>query len=582
MGPKPILLQLLALLLAQQGRAQEALAAYDALVQHGHADAAVQQARGDCLQALGQFELAVAAYDAALAYEPGRVEALNNRGAALEALGRLEAALESFDAVLALRPDHAHAHGNRGGVLLAQGQAEDALESCDRALGLDPGFGQAHNNRGLALAALHRFDAAVEAYDAALALKPEDASTWANRSAAQRAAGQLDAALDSARCALALHPGFADAYNAQGLALAALNCFDEAVDSYQHALAIAPGHRDALNNSGVALTALDQFDEARARHAAALALDPGYAEAEYNLGLLALRLGDPAGWVLHEARWRRPGQPGPTYPDSHLWLGREDIAGKTLLLHAEQGLGDTLQFARYARRAKSLGALVVLQVQPALIRLLQGLDGADAVVAVNEPLPPVDRHIPLMSLPRVFGLDGAPAVLRADPAAVADWRARLPQGRLRVGLVWAGNPAHGNDRNRSIPLSALAPLLDRKAVFVSLQREVREADAAALAQSPITPWPQAMADFADTAALVEALDLVVTVDTSVAHLAGSLGLPTWVLIPRFPDWRWGEARADSPWYPSLRLFRQRDFGRWDEPIAKVGAALDAMIATHAA
>ncbi len=542
----------------------------------------MHQARGDGLQAMGQFESAVAAYDAALAREPGRVEALNNRGAALEALGRLAAALASFDAVVAARPDHAHAHANRGGVLLALGRSEAALESYDRALGLEPGFAPAHNNRGLALAALQRFGAAVAAYDAALALAPTDAAAWANRSAALRAAGELDDALDSAQRALALRPAFADAHNARGLALAALNWFEAAVGSYGHALDLAPDHRDALNNSGVALTALGRFDEARTRHAAALALDPGYAEAEYNLGLLALRLGDPAGWVMHEARWRRPGQPGPTYPDSHLWLGREDIAGQTLLLHAEQGLGDTLQFARYARRAKALGAQVVLQVQPALKRLLQGLDGVDAITAVGEPLPPVDRHIPLMSLPRVFGLDGTPAALHADPEAVADWRGRLPQDRLRVGLVWSGNADHGNDRNRSIPLATLTPLLQRDAAFVSLQREVRATDAAALSGSPVAPWPEAIADFADTAALVEALDLVLAVDTSVAHLAASLGRPTWLLIPRFPDWRWGETRTDSPWYPTLRLFRQHDFGRWDEAIAEVGAALDAMITARPA
>jgi tetratricopeptide (TPR) repeat protein len=569
-------------LLTQQRRAQEALVVYDALAQDGHADAAVHQARGDCLQALGRLALAIEAYDAALAREPARVEALNNRGAALEALGQLEAALASFAAAVAARPDHARAHANRGGVLLALERAEEALESFDKALDLEPGFAPAHNNRGLALAALQRFDAAVEAYDAALALAPEDAAAWSNRSAALRAAGWLDAALDSARSALDRRPGFADAHNACGLALAALNRFEEAADSYEIALDLAPGHRDALNNSGVALTALGRFDEARARHAAALALDPTYAEAEYNLGLLALRLGDPAGWVLHEARWRRPGQPGPTYPDSHLWLGREDIAGQTLLLHAEQGLGDTIQFARYARRAKGLGARVVLQVQPSLKRLLQGLEGADLITAVDEPLPPVDRHIPLMSLPRVFGLDSVPAALHADPAAVANWRGRLPQGRLRVGLVWSGNPAHGNDRNRSIPLTAFAALLGRDAVFVSLQRELRTADAAALLGSAVAPWPEAVADFADTAALVEALDLVITVDTSVAHLAASLGRPTWMLIPRFPDWRWGEVRADSPWYPTLRLFRQRDFGRWDEPVAEVGAALDAIIASRRA
>jgi hypothetical protein len=382
--------------------------------------------------------------------------------------------------------------------------------------------------------------------------------------------------------ALVLRPGFADAENARGLALAALNRWAEAVDSYDRAIALAPDHRDALNNAGIALTALGRFEAARARHAAALALDPSFAEAEYNLGLLALRLGDPGGWALHEARWRRSGQPGPTYPDSHLWLGGEDIAGLTVLLHAEQGLGDTLQFARYAARVKALGARVVLQVQPALKRLMQGLEGADMVTAVDEPLPPVDRHVPLMSLPRVFGLQGEAGYLRADPTAAAEQGARLPTGRLRVGLAWSGNPAHGNDRNRSIPLAMLTPLLGRDAAFVSLQKDPRLADAELFAQAAIAPFPTSIADFADTAALIQGLDLVITVDTSVAHLAAALGRPTWVLIPRFPDWRWGTDRTDSPWYPTLRLFRQTDFGRWDEVVAEVGAALDTTIAAHGA
>jgi len=575
-------LQLLALLHTQQGRSEDALTAYDILAAEGEIGADLHQARGDRLQGLGRFEAAVEAYDAALAREPARVEALNNRAAALEAMGRLDAALQGFDAVLSIRPDHTQALYNRGGVLTALGRSTEALESYDRVLVLQPDFAPAHNNRALALAALGRFEEAVAGYDTALSLA-DDASTSSNRSAALRALRRLDEALDSARHALALRPDFPDALNAEGLALAAMNRFEAALASYDRALVLRPDHRDALNNAGVTLAALRRFDEAGVRHEAALALDPSFAEAEYNLGLLALRLGDPAGWARHEARWRRAGQPGPTYPDAQLWLGADDIAGSTLLLHAEQGLGDTIQFARYASHVRARGAKVVLQVQPALKRLVRGLDGADVVVAaVGEPLPPVDRHIPLMSLPLVFGVEGGAPYLQADPAAAALWRERLLADRLRVGLAWAGNPAHGNDANRSIALSVLAPLLARAATFVSLQRDVPPTDVPTLAETGIRPFPASISDFADTAALIDALDLVITVDTSVAHLAAALGRPTWVLLPRFPDWRWGEASDETPWYPTMRLFRQSDFGQWGDVVEVLGAALDLVIASRAA
>ena len=266
-----------------------------------------------------------------------------------------------------------------------------------------------------------------------------------------------------------------------------------------------------------------------------------------------------------------------------LWLGDAPVAGKTVLLHAEQGLGDTIQFCRYAPRVAALGARVVLEVQRPLVDLMKTLAGPAAVVARGDALPDFDLHCPLLSLPLAFGtrLDTIPAevpYLRAPPGAT-DWDARLGAKRPRIGLVWSGNPGHKRDRDRSIPFYALLPLLDLDATFVSLQKEVRPADAAVLKQTgTVIDAADALTTFSDTAALIAALDLLITVDTSVAHLAGALGKPVWVLLPQVPDWRWLLERDDSLWYPSARLFRQNDTRAWGPVIARVRDALSELVA----
>ncbi len=552
---------------------------------------------GDRLHMLGRSAEAVEHYDKALELNP-RADIYSNRGVALEALGRLDDALDSFNQAVAYRSDYAPAVFNRGGVLGALGRWAEALADYDRAVALRPdGAASYWNNRGLALGELSRWAEAAESFIKALALDPAFADAHANLSVAQRRLGRFDVALDSADRALAVQPDHPPALTTRGLALAALGRFEAALESHERALALRPGYLQALNNAGVALDALGRTDEALVRFDAALALDPGFAEAEFNSGLALLRAGRwLEGWRRHEARWRRKGEPGPTYPDATLWLGPANdqaLEGRTILLHAEQGLGDTLQFCRYASAVKALGARVILEAQPPLKTLLSGLAGVDEVIGIGEPVPPFDRHTPLLSLPLALSKPPPPAhsrdsgdeVFPSPPYLVADlarqaiWRAHLPpSGGCRIGLVWAGSAAHGADRHRSLPVHALAPLITAArnvgAQIVSLQKEVRAADIAWLAQAPdLLRVEEQLTDFAETAALIATCDLVISVDTSVAHLAGALGRPLWLLLPKPCDWRWMSDREDTPWYPRARLFRQTRPGDWAEVLDRTAQAL---------
>jgi hypothetical protein len=385
--------------------------------------------------------------------------------------------------------------------------------------------------------------------------------------------------------ALALDPRHVEVLCNRGAALRMLGRPAEALADYDRALALAPAKAEVLNNRGVALAALNRHAEAIECYDAALRVAPDYARAGFNRGLSRLVSGDFAGgWADHEHRWRggdRPMQP-PSSPKPP-WTGREDIRGKTILVGAEQGLGDMIMCGRYARLLRDRGARVVVEAHPPLKALLQGQDGIDEVIALGEPLPPHDHHVPIMSLPLAFGtrVETIPRdvpYLFAPPAHVERWRAALASApRPLVGLAWSGSATLRNDRNRSIPLARLEPLRRVDATFVCLQKDIRDTDRAALgAARPILHFESGLVDFRDTAALASLMDVIVTVDTSLAHLAGALAKPTWILLPFSPDWRWLLGRDDSPWYPTARLFRQPQPGDWETPIHHVAEALRAL------
>jgi Flp pilus assembly protein TadD len=476
---------------------------------------------------------------------------LFNEALALHRQGRLDEAEARYRKLLWREPGSAAVAHALGALKLHQDRPADAAKLLANAATLDPNNAEIRNALGAALTQAKR---------------PADAEAELRR-------------------ALALDPRLAQAHNNLSILLTRLQRPQEAVESSRQASRLAPDSADIAINLGKALRDLGRLDEALDAFVTAQRLapagDPIAAEAEFAAGTIRLAQGDFAGgWLGFEARLRLPGF-GFAMPDrgKPAWRG-EALAGNTILLHAEQGLGDTLQMLRYVPLVAARGGRVLLLVQPALTRLLAGLAGTEAVFGFGDPLPDYDLHCPLMSLPHRFGttldtIPPLPAPLAPPAEAVEAWRGRFGDDRRRIGLVWAGNPNHANDHNRSAPLAALAPLFEIEGVrWVSLQKDVPPADAALLAARPeLLHLGDDLTDLAATAGTIAALDLVLSVDTAVAHLAGSMAKPVWLLLPFSPEWRWLGSRDDSPWYPTTRLFRQPAPGDWASVAAAVAARL---------
>ena len=496
--------------------------------------------------------------------------------------GKLQEALETYQRALSADPNHFEALQGIGILSGQMGRFEEALKFFTEASAVQPNNFAVHFNRGKALKELKRYPEALAAYDKALSLKPDFAEAYNNRGTVLKDLRRYDEALSSFNKAIALKPGYTNAYNNQGATLVILQRHDEALASYDKALSLNPAYAEAYNNRGTALEHLRRYDEALASYDKAIDLKPDFAEARYHKGLLNLLLGNfEAGWRLHEWRWKTAQlEDFAKNFKQPLWLGDKPISGKTVLLHSEQGLGDTIQFARYVPLVEALCATVILGVPADLVALFRTLEGNPTLIAEGDTLPEFDLHCPLMSLPLAFGttIDSIPAqipYLAADPQQRLAWHDRLgPKLRPRIGLVWSGNPNNINDRYRSISLRTLAPLLNEDYAFHSLQKELRAGDRVALAEFPqLHSHSEALHDFTDTAALVAELDVVITIDTSVAHLAGALGKPVWILLPYAADYRWLTERSDSPWYPTARLFRQGSIGDWSSVIENVISVL---------
>ncbi|MGE0734969.1 MAG: tetratricopeptide repeat protein [Alphaproteobacteria bacterium] len=507
---------------------------------------------GNALQVLKRHQEAVACYDKAIALKPDFPDVHLNRGVALTDLRRLDEAVASFGRAIALDPDNPAAYSNRGVALRELGRAGEALVDFDRALALNPRYAKAYSNRGNALLDLRRFDEAVASCDAAIALDPR----------------------------------YADAHNNRGIALQYLKRPADAVASFDRAIVSAPDFPVAYNNRGNALQDLKRHAEAIASFEKAISLKPDYADAYWNESLCYLVMGKfEQGWPLYEWRKRRAGSKALRSYRQPLWSGTEAISGKTVFVYWEQGFGDTIQFCRYAVLLAGLGAKVVLSVQDPLKRLLAQFAPTIRIIGPDERPVAFDFHIPLLSLPLALRttlatIPARPHYLRADERARLEWAARLPPAtKPRIGVAWSGNTALRNDYSRSIDFSAYAPLLTDKFEWHCLQKEIRSDELSEISESGrIKFHGERLSDFGDTAALLDLMDLVVTVDTSVAHLAGAMGKPVWILLPVNPDWRWLLDRKDSPWYPSARLFRQRESGNWADVIARVAGELRSLYA----
>ena len=532
-------------------------------------------------------------YRRVLSAAPGHPDALHFLGLLAHQSGHHADAVELIGQALRAMPLHAPCHLHLGLALQSQGELDKALASYRRAIEIDPGLAEAHNNQGYVHLELGSPDQALPCLERALRLRPDFPEALNNLGMALEALGQPEQALHPLDHALALRPGYAEAHLNRGNALQALGRYDDALGAYDRVLELRPDHVDARNNRGQALEALGRVDDAIAGYRQAQALRPDFAPARWNEALALLRQGNfPDGWRLYEWRWQAVGRRALVRDFAEpRWWGDTPVDGRSILLHYEQGLGDTLQMLRYAPLLAARGARVLVEVPPSMATLAATLPGRPpgsiTVVVEGEPLPPFDLQCPLMSLPLAFGttLDTVPAdvpYLQApEPERVA-WLSKLgrPKGQ-RIGLAWAGSAGQtATMRQRSLPLplllDRLLPALPGTTEFHSLQKDYGKGDAELLAaDGRIRDHAAGLKDFAATAGLIAQLDLVITVDTAVAHLAGAMGKRVWVLLPCAADYRWLLGRPDSPWYPTMQLFRQARFGDWPAVLAAVAAAVAA-------
>jgi len=538
-----------------------------------------------------QFCDAVKYYQKAIRQRPNDPISFANLAACYNEQSQPLLGLRAADQSIQLKPDFAEAWNNRGNALHDLKRYEEAITHYDKALSLKPDHHQAWIDKGVTLCKLKRFDDAITHYDKALSLKPDNAKAWSNKGVALHELKRYEEAITHYDKALNLKPDHHHAWSNKGNTLHELKQYEEAIAHYDKALSLKPDNAKAWSNKGVTLHELKRLDEAIAHHDKALSLKPDYHDASWNKSLSLLLQGDfENGLLLYESRWTSEKISeivGKRFFDGPSWLGAESIQDKTILLYGEQGFGDFIQFCRYAKKVADLGAKVILEAPRPLAGLMENLEGVSQLVIKGEKLPFFDYQCPLLSLPLAFktNLDTIPNPsgyinLVNHPDKIMEWKERLGlKSKLRVGLVWSGNPNHENDHNRSILLWDILPFLPNQYEYISLQKEVREVDNLTLNSNPhILNFASHLNDFVDTAALIENLDLVISVDTSVAHLSGALGKKTLLLLPNVPDWRWLLDREDSPWYPSMKLYRQTCIGDWSGVLERVKSDLSGNLA----
>ncbi|MDR3411401.1 MAG: tetratricopeptide repeat protein [Formivibrio sp.] len=605
--------------LLNQGRLDTVLQLGDTLLRQYPRSALLYNIVGAANLRLTRLETALVCFEKAVQIAPNYAEAHYNMGVALQSLGSFEQAVACYAEAIRNKPTHFEAYCNIGNIFKNLDRPDDAIFHYKKAIQINPDVAQLHYNLGVALQDIGRHNEAVICYRKSINLTPEFLDAHINLGGALEVLGQLDEAVASCRKAVELAPLNPEAHNHLGVALKWQGQLDEAITCFQQAINLAPRHPEAHANLGftledmgftgealvcsrravalvpddpdthdtlgIALFRQRRLEEAATSFRNALALKPNLSRAHYNLGMVLLAQGDMVvGWQEYEWRWKT-GQMIAHYRDFGLpqWRG-ETAAGKTLLIHAEQGFGDTIQFCRYATLAAERGLRVILEVPKPLVQLLRSLPGVDSVVGQGEELPTADFQSAMLSLPLALGttvetIPCATPYLFADATAVEEWRSRLAalyNPMPRIGLVWAGNPRiisprlAAVDRRRSMPPEMLTSLFDITGLhFFSLQKD----GPAAPEVFPIINLMGGMKNFADTAALIANLDLVISVDTAVAHLAAALGKPVW-LLNRFDScWRWLAGRRDSPWYPTLRLYQQPQPGDWNSVMAEITSDL---------
>jgi tetratricopeptide (TPR) repeat protein len=534
---------------------------------------------GNALKMMDRAQESIEPFERAIAVKPDFLPAMRHLADSLRRLGRDAEADKWLDRALEIRADDAESLATKGEELGRRNRLPEAADIFRRLIAAHPNHWAGYN--GLATSMLYqgRVDEAVPLFEKAIALAPNQAGPRNNLGHAYTLQRRADLAIASLQESLRLDPSSADAHNNLGYALVIAGRTDEAIESLQRSLKLAPDACEAWSNLGNVFAARLQTAPAMEAYNRALYFRPDHSETHWNKAMLALLIGDyPTGWLEHEWRWKKFADQRRDFRRP-LWDGG-DIAGKTILLHAEQGHGDTIQFARYCDAVARRGAAVILECQRPLFALLKNLQGAALVIARGDPLPPFDFHCPLLSVPYALGIDSPNTIpeqgayLSPSEESREKWRQLLPpeDGPLKVGLAWAGAPKHGRDYDRTMDADLLSPLADVPGVrFISLQKsEVPRRKPAGLNLLDLTAH---LTDFAETAALISHLDLVITVDTAVAHLAAAMGKPVWTMLSFYPDWRWLLGRDDTAWYPTMKLFRQSQAGDWPGVVTRIVAKL---------
>ena len=579
--------------LHQQGQLEAAKLLYQQVL-------SIKPAHSDALQLMGTLALQQMQYDSAiewfqrsLKFNGRNPNALNNLGLSYKNLGRFAEALQAFDRALSAQKGFPDAQFNRASVLAELGRFEDANAAYDKLLPKTPNDPELHFRKGRVLAALAQTESALTSFNQAVALAPNHLEAVTARGVLLSNAKQHQRALQDFETAARLAPQLPSSYNNLGNALSELDRIQDALSCYDRAIQLDPAFVDAHFNAGVLHQSLQQIDKAISAYLKVISIAPAHVYAQWNLGLCQLMTGQYAeGWKQYEWRWKNSELDvfkEKRKFDEPLWDGTQSLAGKTVLLYSEQGLGDTIQFCRYAKQVANLGAKVILEVQQPLVRLLAGLDGVTQLIERGDSVPRFDFQCPLMSLPLAFGtlLESIPAhdtYLQSDSSLRAKWLSRLGSRSgphlvagttLRVGVVWRGRASHADDRNRSANLIDVLSLRGEGIQLISLQNELTAEDLQTLQDHPgMLHFGAELTDMAETAALCDLMDVVISVDTSIAHLAGALGKPVYVMLPFVPDWRWLLNRDDSPWYPSAKLFRQTQKRQWQTLLAQIQLALE--------
>jgi len=500
-----------------------------------------------------------------LADYPKQVQVMQILGWINAQIGQWTNAVEILTMAIEIEPKNQQSYYILGNIMCKFESWSGGVECYKTTLGIDPNQSEAACNMGNAYLELNQINDALESYDKAIRINSRYAQAYSNRGNALRKLGRLEDALLSLDIAIDIDPHFSQAYLNRGVTMQALNRYEDAIECYDKAILIRPDYAEALTNRGTAQMALNRVQESIASYDQAIQIQADYVDAYWNKSLALLILGNfEEGWKLYESRWgdksadpqkRNFGQP--------LWLGEESLVGKSILLHAEQGLGDTLQFCRYAKLFKGISGKVILEVQQPLVALFESFGGIDEVIERGKPLPTFDYHCPLLSLPYAFKtqLNNIPnqnsPYISTEIGVREQWNKKLGEKKLpRVGLVWRGNMVHKNDKNRSMDLSQLLKCLPQNIEYISLQKEINEFERQALQDRSVKNLGESLFDFNDTAAICDLLDVVISVDTSVVHLAAAMGKNTWLILPFASDWRWMLHRSDSPWYQSMTIYRQ--------------------------